>query len=400
MVPVVTPAVPAAPTPKAPTASAPVTPAPVAPTPSASQVRESLEGIRSAQARALPGIGVSIWSAGGQRQAVSDANGVVSLGQLRAGRHELSVNQENLGAGNGNQPVAIALLLPAVQSVREGARRFVTVVVTPVNDPPTLQIKVDVDAKGQVSAVNWGNGIGVNVAAGDVNGDGRADLKNFEDLALRNPSGETRLAFVAPLAGSGGGPAAVQAGVVIGVLAAFRPLPNVGITATGPGGVMQLHGDSQGVTPLGRLPVGTTRVEFNGEQVAATLRSIGGPTPSTPGVPAGFRGVPVPVVIIMALKADGGPVVSIRNGDALPNKLQALLRIGRDGNLMDVDWGSGPQPVQALTKVGVGTLSMTGSGGPIPVSPALLKMLQDRASKMTPGLVEANTAIGEISTTR
>ena len=176
-------------------------------------------------------------------------------------------------------------------------------------------------------------------------------------------------------------------------------LPNVGVTVTGPGGGMQLQSDADGVTPLGKLPVGTTRVEFNGEKVAETLRSIGGSTPSNPGVPAGIRCRGCFVIPIIMLKADGEPVVSIWNGDALPNKLQALLRIGRDGNLMDVDWGSGPQPVQPLTKVGVGTLSMTGSDGPVPVSPALLKMLQDRANKMTPGLVEANNILMDVSAT-
>lgn len=414
MAPAMAPAVPNAPTPKAPTASAPVTPAPAAPIPSATQTtpRGTAGGpppFTDAQTKALPGVSVGVRGPGGTRQATSDANGVLSLGPLRQGRYDLSVNQKNLGGGNGNQPVAIALLLPAVQSVREGARRFVTVVVTPVDDAPTLQIKVDVDARGQVSGVNWGNGIGIYVAAGDLDGDGRADLKVFEDLAQRNPSGETRLAF----AGLGSGTPMVPAppSRAPAATAPVTPPPKpdaltdgllalrfVGVTATGPGGVLQTQSDGDGWSHLGKLPVGNTIIEFNGADLASALKTTVGP--NTP-MPQKTLVELLVVSAIVAIKTDGTPVVFTGAVPASAVKtLKADLRVGRDGNVMEVNWGNGPQAPQSLTKIGAGTLTVLGPKGPVPVSPALVKSLQDRANKSAPGLVEANTAMLDVSTTR
>ncbi len=89
--------------------------------------------------------------------------------------------------------------------------------------------------------------------------------------------------------------------------------------------------------------------------------------------------------------------------------LKANLRVGHDGNLMDVDFGNGPQLPQTLTKTGtvtladidgLGTLRANTYTGATTVSQGMLKSLQDRASKGAPGMVEANSALQEVNTTR
>jgi hypothetical protein len=375
-----------------------VAPVPAAPAPGTRTTTRGPAGgtppFTDAQTKALPGVGVGMRGPGGTRQVTSDANGVVSLGPLRQGRYDLTVNQKDLGAGTGNQPAAIGILLPAVQSVREGARRFVSVVVTPVNDAPTLQIRIDVDAKGQVSTVNWGNGIGVNVAAGDVNGDGRADLKLFEDLAQRNPSGDTRLAFTGLASGT---PAANEAAIVTSRSNIKRPsiaLPNVGATATGPGGVMQVRSDSEGWTRFGKLPVGNTIVEFNGGDLASALKASAGP--NTP-IPQKTLIELLVVIAIIAIKTDGTPIVFTGSVPASAVKtVKANLRVGRDDNLMDVDWGNGPQLPQPLPRTGDGTLTVPGPNGPIPLDPALVRSLQDQVGGSTSGRIAKGDALAQM----
>lgn len=159
---------------------------------------------------------------------------------------------------------------------------------------------------------------------------------------------------------------------------------------------MRLHGDAQGVAPLGRLPVGNTLVEFNRADLVHAIRSAVGPGSPEPQKTLIEQLV---VIAIIAIKTDGVPVAVIGTLPAgtLPQKITANLRVGPDGNLTDVDFGRGPHALQSLRNVDNGQLvgdllgGPAGNSGRTTLNQGTLKALQDRASKMTPGLVEANS---------
>ncbi len=175
-------------------------------------------------------------------------------------------------------------------------------------------------------------------------------------------------------------------------------LPNVGVTASGPGGMTQARSDGEGWTRFGKLPIGNTIIEFSGADLASALRSTGAPTAPTPQQ----NNIELLVVIaIIAIKTDGTPIVFTGSVPASAVKtVKADLRVGRDGNAMTVDFGNGPQLPQILPRTGPATLTVPGSKGPYTLEPLLVSSLQANAGKSAPGMVDANSALQEVSTTR
>ena len=320
------------------------------------------------QVKALRGVGVSQRGPGVQRQVTSDSNGVVSLGKLGPGRHELTVNPRSLGAGTqpGAQPVAlVGLLLPAVQKVRDGEPRYRTVVVRPVNDPPTAahedrrrRQRPGLDRRpGQRHRRQRGY-------AGDVDCDGRADIEAFEDLATRNTSGETRLVFVTPVPGSNAA-ALADANAAIGAVSTTRlgtspgnpggpgkpnpnhinnPIPGVDIIVekNPSGGAARQTTGGDGTTTLGVLTPGTHSVRLDTKKLLDVRTP--GPSGSEPVQPAGILiALLIPAVAKLGEAPQPTTVEHTFPRSVLANakELRIDIVVPDGGGSPKVNWGDG-----------------------------------------------------------
>jgi hypothetical protein len=327
--------------------------------------------------KGVSGVAVHFGSPTGTRQAVSDANGVVSLGRLPEGVHELTVSTRGAGTSAGPTPPALlaVILIPVFAQAK-----LVTHTLPSGKD---VHITLGANAKGEVTSINWGDGTpSINVAVGDFNGDGRADLKPFQDLAKTGAPGETRIAFqTSSLPNTVNGSASPTRTIPSGQTAPFTAtLSNVGVTATGPGGVFQLPTNGQGTAWLGKLGIGNTILDINRADLASALKTAGGPGNPTPHETATELLV---VVLIITGWLQAEPVVFAGSwpASALPNTLRADLRVGTNGNLMAVNWGKGPQAPQSLNTY----------SGATSVNQGLAKTLQDIARQGKPGDVAVVT---------
>ncbi|MDO8974001.1 type II secretion system protein, partial [Reyranella sp.] len=303
--------------------------------------------------------------------------------------------------------ILLGLLLPAVQKLGEAPQPTTVEHAFPrsvLASKRELQIDIVIPDGGGSPKVDWGDGSPLT----DVGRDGvpapsglvHSSSSDFKDRPSLRVS-----ALSSSQAGSGGPgtPTANEAAISTSRDNIKKPpppamLPDVGVTATGPNGTQQLRSDGGGWTRLGKLAVGNTVIEFSGTDLASALTKTG--TPTTP-IPQKTLIELLVVIAIIAVNTDGTPVVFTRSMPASDVKtVTADLRIGRNGNAMTVDWGNGLQLPQVLPRTGTATLTVPGPNGPIPLDPAFVKSLQDRAGGSAPGLVDANAAIGPAATTR
>ncbi|WP_422034635.1 hypothetical protein [Reyranella sp.] len=360
------------------------------------------------QTNPIPGIDIVVKKkpAGSALTQSTGGDGTSTLGVLTPGTHSVTLDTKKLldvrlPGGSGSEPaqpagILIALLLPAVQKLGEAPQPTTVEHSFPrsfLANARELLIDIIVPEGGGSPKVDWGDGS----PQTDVGRDGvpapsavrvSADVSTIRVQALSIPQ-------TGP--GGPGTPTAQEAPISTSRSnKKHAKLSNVGVTARGPGGVIQARSDGEGWTRFGKLPIGNTVLEFNGADLASALTVTG---TSTTTLTASNTGIVIGV--IATIKTDGTPVVFTGSVPANDVKtLKANLRVGRDGNLMDVDWGNGPQLPQPLPRTGAATLTVPGPNGPIPLDPALVTALQVNAGKSAPGMVDANTAMGEVSTTR
>jgi autotransporter-associated beta strand protein len=307
---------------------------------------------------------------------VSDGNGGVLLGRnLPQGTYDVSFEFPRTAGGGQptQQRVLVGLLLPAVQAVRG--------VEIPLTPGLRGRAKLDVGPNGALSTITWTWSDGGITATDYWEASGLA--------AAPSGQGETRLVFlIVTGADAGGGPALNRnTGGVVAWTDGHAKLSNVGVGSTGPGGVMQLLTDNQGFARFDKLPVGNTLVDFKGSDLTSALRTAVGP--SNPKPQETLIELLVVIAIIGVLPAQPEPQVVFASypATAIPRSLQANLRVGRDGNLMGADFGTGEKALQSLTKAGLGTLQLGGNtySGNTTVNQGLLKTLQGVAGTLKQG---------------
>ncbi len=326
--------------------------------------------------KALPGVDIVVKKhSGGDLRLKTDGKGNALLGKLTRGEsYDIVISGKDIepaldciasgktGSGTA-QPqkisgILVGLLLPAVQkfgTMQSGpySRAFAR-----GSKDQAIHLSLAL-AKDGMATINWGDGSGV-LPLGNIK-DGTALSISFGSLA---------------------GTGTVTNGA--------QGIANVGVTATGHGGSHQGLTNRQGSTRFGKLPIGSTVFDFNAKDISSRLTTTVSPNNPTPQET--FTELLVVIFIIAALQTDGQPVVFTGTWQAssLPNTLRADLQVGKNGNAMTVNWGSGPQAPQSLTKVSAGALSLSGSNtysGPTTVNAGLAKTVQDFAGQGKAGEV-------------
>ena len=352
----------------------------------------------------IPGVDVIVKKnpGGNSLQLKTDGKGNASLGKLmRGASYDIVISGKDLEpaldriasgktGGGTAQPqkiigVLVALLLPAVQKVGTIPSGPYSRVFARGSKDQAIHLSLAL-AKDGTATINWGDG-GGNVPLGNIK-DGTALSISF--TAPGNPTDVTNSSTqdipqtrIGSLAGTG----------TVTNSSAARGIANVGVTARGHGGTFQGLTDRQGSTWLPKLPIGNTVFDFNAKHIASSLTTAVTPTHPTPQQEYEF----LVVIFILTgwLPTDEHPVVFASSwpASALPSTLRSDLQVGKDGNAVIVNRGtgtSGPQAPQSLTKIGAGALILSGSNtytGSTTVNSGLAKTVQDVAGQGKAGEV-------------
>jgi hypothetical protein len=109
-------------------------------------------------------------------------------------------------------------------------------------------------------------------------------------------------------------------------------LVNVGVSATGPRGMTKLRTDGSGVVRVGPLDGHNWKIEIDGIELRRAAQAAVGPNDPQQGEVQVVIGIgPVRADAVKYNFFEAWPLRSV------PPSIKASLRVGRDGNLMDVD---------------------------------------------------------------